>query len=159
MCGRADGTTGSGTETCNPIPLSVSLVSAMFCEIASFLWEEKQACPHLFLGKHTWASSAVWAEALCNPNKAVHLAIQIQAMGHPFPWTILSSQASWLLASLCFLPELFTVELFSFVTSQPNVHAFTFRKGAFMSGGTCLRDEPLTHACPGSACNESGSVY
>lgn len=153
MLGCADGTTGSETETCNPIPLSVSLVSTLFCEIAPFLWEEKQACLHLFLEKHTWASSTLWTESLCNPNKAVHLAIQIPAMGHPFPWTILSSQASWLLASLRFLLELFTIELFSFVTAQPNVHAFTFRKGASMSGETCLRDEPLTYACPGNACN------
>lgn len=154
MLGCANGTPGSGTETCNPIPLSVSLVSTLFCEIAPFLWEERQASLHLFLGKPSELLK------LYGPSLP---AIQMQQLTwwlRSTQWTsfpLLCLKLTGFLAScfIVFSPRTFHywIVFFSLVTSQPNVHAFAFRKGAFMSGETCLRDEPLTYACPGNACN------
>lgn len=76
-------------------------------------------------------------QSLCNSNKAVHLVTQIHAIGHPFPCFLAS-------CFVVFSPWTFhyCIVFCSFVTSQPNVHAFTFRKGVFVSGETCLGDEP-----------------
>lgn len=157
MFGCVNGTLGSGTETYSHSPLCFPGLCSVLWN-SPFLCEERQASLHLSLGKHSELLKLYGPS--CSAIQMQQLASRLRSTW----WDILSlelSEAHRLLASLCFLPGLLTIELCSLLLlhhSWMSMHSLLEKEhlwmGRLVSGVThwCMHAQAV-HA------TESGSVY